>query len=91
MFDARAWQAPQVELGLHESLLTTQLRDELASALSGSKIPFTAKVDDEDQAHVLARHVQAIALQVLSSTKTPSAGSRLPTTWSGSSSDPTAR
>ena len=71
MFIALACQAPQVELGLHESLLTTQLRDELANALSGSEIPFTENVDDEDQAHVLARHVQAIALQVLISTKDP--------------------
>ena len=71
MFTAFACQAPQVELGLHESLLTQRLREELAEALAGSETALTEKVDDEEQAHVLARHVQAIALQVLAATKDP--------------------
>lgn len=55
--------------GLYESLLTATLADDLA-ALSDLTADIRS-VDEADQPHVLARHVQAVVQGVLAATKDP--------------------
>lgn len=58
-----------MEPGLYESLITGALAHELAS--SDQLASTTGKVDEADQPHVLARHVQELVQRVLTATKDP--------------------
>ena len=58
-----------MHLGLYESLITRSLAAELAGQDVG--VASEGNIDDADQSHVLARHVQQLIEQVLSSTKDP--------------------
>ena len=56
--------------GLYEALLTKQLEAQLHGTTREIEL---AKVDEADQAHVLARHVSMALLRKLASVKDPSA------------------
>jgi superfamily II DNA or RNA helicase/HKD family nuclease len=56
-----------VEPGLYESLITDLVASELS--LTDSESVSVGKIDDADQPHVLARHVQQLVQRVLASTK----------------------
>ena len=58
-----------MHLGLYESLITRSL----AAQLAGQDVAVASEgnIDEADQSHVLARHVQQLIEQVLSSTKDP--------------------
>lgn len=58
-----------MERGLYEQLVTRNLRERLAT-LDGDEA-LTHPVDDGDQPHVMARHVEAAVQRVLSATKDP--------------------
>ena len=62
------WQAHPVHLGLYESLVTRALTAQLDEQ---GGVAATSEIDEADQPHVLARHVQQLIEQVLTATKDP--------------------
>ena len=63
--------AAELPTGLHESIVTTQLHEQLAAEVTRSVE--LAKIDDGDQTHVLVRHISAAVNRRLASIKDPAA------------------
>src|SRR4051812_22337271 len=57
--------------GLHELLITADVQGRLASIPSA--VPSFRPVDEADEPHVLARHIQALTQRVLENTRSASA------------------
>ena len=63
--------AGELPTGLHESVVTAQLQDQLSTEVTRSVE--LGKVDDGDQTHVLVRHISAALHRRLASIKDPAA------------------
>lgn len=75
-----SWQAPDVDWGLHELLVTRRLQEQLDRAVGMEGFESeVGEVDDADAPHVMARHVHQLTQRALSGERDP------PSTTSASS------